>query len=64
MSQRIFLNEGEVAEMLGYSVQTMRNKRWLKTNRIPFYRDGRNIRYDRDDVIGYMKSKRVFPDKC
>ena len=62
MSDKLFLNEQQVARMLNLKVQTLRNRRF-KNRGLPFIRDGRTIRYDRDDVIGYMESKRVFPDK-
>lgn len=56
-----FLNEKEVASMLGLKASTLRVMRCVGAREghvppLPFIKVGRAVRYDRDTVIEYMKS--------
>ena len=53
-----YVNEEIVSEIIGWKVQTLRNHRHLGKG-IPYLKCGRSVRYDLDDVHGYIQSKRV-----
>ena len=53
-----WLNEKQVAEITGRAVQTLRNDR-AKRQGIPYYKDGRSVRYRADCVVSYMESRKV-----
>ena len=57
MEQR-FLGVEEVAELTGRAKGTLNNDRALRRG-IPFIRLHGQIRYDRDDVLEYLRSRRV-----
>jgi excisionase family DNA binding protein len=57
MSSEIkFLTIEDLAEMLQVTRTTIYN---LKKKGLPFIKLGRNIRFDRDEVIEWVKSNRV-----
>lgn len=53
-----WLNEKEVADLIGGSVCTLRNQR-CKGEGIPYYKIGRAVRYLFTDVIEYMESHKI-----
>jgi predicted DNA-binding transcriptional regulator AlpA len=53
-----YLTEKQVSEIIGISVKTLRNDRWLG-RRLPHSRFGRCVRYRLDDVVRYMESRKV-----
>ena len=53
-----WIKDTEVSEITGIARQTLINKRRKKEG-IPFYRDGRSVRYKLNDVLDYMERRRV-----
>ena len=56
-----FIDVGQVAEMLGLSVATIR--RWVLTGYIPYKKIGRAVRFSAAEVQDWAMGKRVSPDK-
>jgi excisionase family DNA binding protein len=56
-----YLTDREVAELLGCSIQRLRNDRHQGKG-LPFYRFGRSIRYAESEVVEYMRLHRVEPE--
>jgi predicted DNA-binding transcriptional regulator AlpA len=57
-----YLNEKEVAALIGFAVQSLRNWRFL--GREPGYiKMGRSVRYQLKDVLEWMESHRIEPRK-
>ena len=48
----------ELAKYLGITEKTVDR---LKVKDIPFYKVGRTIRFDRNDVLAYLESVKVEP---
>lgn len=55
-----YLTEKEVAAMTGLSLSNLRNSRFLGRG-LPYVKIGRSVRYNLDDVIEYMESRKVIP---
>jgi len=55
-SELKYLTIDQVAEMLQVTRMTIYN---LKQNGLPFIKMGKSIRFDKDDVIEWMNSKKV-----
>lgn len=53
-----YVTEKVVSQIMDWSLQTLRNHRHLNKG-IPYIKCGRSVRYDLDDVHGYMQSKRI-----
>jgi predicted DNA-binding transcriptional regulator AlpA len=53
VSERL-INEHEAAQLLGLSVATLRNWRFLGAGP-KYYKLGRAVRYDRDDLRAFAK---------
>ena len=53
-----YVGEKVVSKITGWGVQTLRNHRHIGKG-IPYLKCGRSVRYDLDDVHGYMQSKRI-----
>jgi hypothetical protein len=53
-----FTNEDETARLLGLRVKTLRNWRQTGTEDLPYYKLGRAVRYDLDEVVAWAKSRR------
>ncbi|MFZ7126962.1 MAG: helix-turn-helix transcriptional regulator [Desulfobacterales bacterium] len=61
MAQEIhlrYLKENEAAELTGFAVQTLRNKRHIGEGP-PYIKKGRAVRYPLQDLITWMESDRV-----
>jgi phage terminase Nu1 subunit (DNA packaging protein) len=56
------INEKVVAEITGLALQTLRNARYERKG-IPYIRLGGAIRYDLQDVMTYIKTHRIDPEK-
>ena len=52
------LNEKQVAEIIGLSVSTLRLNRH-KGIGIPYYKINRLVRYDPEDVLKFLESKKI-----
>ena len=55
-----FLKDEQAADLIGLSVQTLRNWRF-KREGPPYIRAGRSIRYSFQDLLGWMEGKRIDP---
>jgi predicted DNA-binding transcriptional regulator AlpA len=58
-----YLNERQVSEITGRALSTLRNERSKRTG-IPYYKVGRSVRYNFQDVIQFMESHKIIPEKC
>lgn len=54
----IYLTEKETSEVTRKALSTLRNDRHLRRG-IPYVKDGKAIRYNLADVIGYMESRKI-----
>jgi len=55
------VNEVEAARMLGLSVQTMRNQRFLRKG-CPYVKLGRSVRYLVADIYDHLMKNRIDPE--
>lgn len=53
-----YVDENKVSKITGRAVQTLRNDRFLKKG-IPYIKVGRSVRYDLQEVIDFMESRRI-----
>jgi hypothetical protein len=53
-----FVNEDQTARVLGLTVKTLRNWRQSGTENLAYYKLGRAVRYDLDEVVAWAKSRR------
>jgi hypothetical protein len=58
MTIRNLLDEKEAAEILGLSVQTLRNDRATK-RRIPYVKIGKSVRYKVEDIAAVIEAGRI-----
>ncbi|MBW1930969.1 MAG: helix-turn-helix domain-containing protein [Deltaproteobacteria bacterium] len=56
------VNEIDAARMLGLSVQTLRNYRYLRTGP-PYLKLGRAVRYLVEDLEKYLAARRIVPEE-
>jgi hypothetical protein len=56
-----WVKDSDVAKMLGYGIQTLRNHRARGVG-LPFSKVGRSIRYKLADVYDYMEKNKVTPE--
>jgi excisionase family DNA binding protein len=54
------LTTDEAAEFLGVSAGTLAVWRCLARYRLPFVKIGRNVRYDENDLLAWMESRKVI----
>jgi hypothetical protein len=52
-----FVNEDQTALVLGLTVKTLRNLHQTGTEDLPYYKLGRAVRYDPDEVVAWAKSR-------
>lgn len=57
-SEKMYLNEKQVAEMTGLSVVTLRNHRCQRRG-FPYAKVGRSVRYLKQTVIDYMAARTI-----
>jgi hypothetical protein len=53
-----FVDEDQTARVLGLAVKTLRNWRQSGTEDLPYYKLGRAVRYDLDEVVAWAKCRR------
>jgi hypothetical protein len=53
-----YIDEQEVARISGRALSTLRNERFNRRG-IPYYKVGRSVRYNLQDVIDFMEAHRV-----
>jgi len=53
-----YLNERQVSKITGRALSTLRNERSKKTG-ISYSKIGRSIRYNINDVIEFMESRKI-----
>jgi len=56
-----YITDREAAAILGYSVQSLRNWRWLRKGPSYIVR-GRSIRYSLQEIISWMEQGRISPE--
>ncbi len=59
----VWVDEKEVARILGVAVQTLRNRRFQGLEPC-FYKVGRSVRYKLSDVLSFMERHKVEPLRC
>jgi hypothetical protein len=62
VTNNIYLKEEEVSEITGLALSTLRNNRSKRCG-IPFIKIGRSIRYNFEDVVIFMESKRIITEE-
>lgn len=58
-----WLSERDVAAMTGISLSTLRKHRHFMMG-IPYSKVGRSVRYEEAEVVAFMRSKRIEPQKA
>ena len=53
-----YLTEKQVSEITNRALSTLRNDRFLSRG-IPYIKAGRSVRYNLEDVVNYMESRKV-----
>ena len=53
-----YLTEKQVREITGRALSTLRNERAQGVG-IPYLKIGRSVRYNLDDVVAFMESRRI-----
>lgn len=53
-----YLTEKETSELTRKALSTLRNDRHLRRG-IPYIKDGGSIRYNLNDVVHYMESRKI-----
>jgi excisionase family DNA binding protein len=59
MEHEMLLNAGQVAQMLGMSVATIR--KWVLTRYIPYRKVGRAVRFSAAEIQAWAQGKSVKP---
>ena len=62
MDNERYLTEKEVSELTRRAVQTLRNDRH-RSRGFPYVKIGRSVRYNLEDVLGYMEAKKIKPEE-
>jgi len=62
MKRKRYISEKEVNVITGRALQTLRNDRH-RCRGIPYVKMGRSVRYDLEDVVGYMEAKKIRPEE-
>jgi hypothetical protein len=58
MNNPKYLTEKETAELTRKALSTLRNDRHLRRG-IPYVKDRKAIRYNLNDVVSYMESRKI-----
>jgi len=56
-----YIGEKEVARITGRALPTLRNDRHRRRG-IPYVKMGRSVRYNLEDVIDYMESRKILTE--
>jgi len=62
LEQFRYLTEQEVFKLTGRGLQTLRNDRHLRRG-FPYIKIGRSVRYNLNDVIDFMESRKIKTDE-
>ena len=57
---QIFVNEKKAQKIRGCGLSTLRNERH-EGRGIPYYKDGRRVKYFLPDIYEYMKARKIIP---
>jgi len=57
-----YLDEVKASEITGRALPTLRNDRHHRRG-IPYIKMGRSVRYALADIIAYMESRKIVPEK-
>lgn len=57
-----YLTEKEVAPKLGIKIKTLQGWRYKKI-KLPYYKKGRNVYYELQDIEAYMEAGRIPVDR-
>lgn len=60
-TQEKYLTEKQVAEITNRAISTMRNDRFLNRG-IPYIKIGKSVRYNLQDVISFMESRKIITE--
>lgn len=58
MNNPKYLTEKETSELTRKALSTLRNDRHLRRG-MPYVKDGASIRYNLQDIINYMESRKI-----
>jgi len=58
MEETRYVNEKVVSNITGRALSSLRNDRHLRKG-IPYCRVGRSVRYDLQDVYGFMEKRKI-----
>lgn len=58
-----YVTENEVADLTSLSVQRLRNDRFQQKG-IPYVKIGRSVRYNLEDVVNFMESRKIQTSQC
>jgi hypothetical protein len=58
IAKQQYLTEKQVSEITGRALSTLRNERSKRVG-IPYIKIGRSVRYNFEDVIGFMERHRI-----
>ena len=53
-----YLTEAEVTKITGRALSTLRNDRF-NARGIPYYKIGRSVRYNLDEVVSFMEDHKI-----
>lgn len=56
--EKQYITEERVSAITGLALSTLRNDRLYK-RKIPYYKVGRSVRYNHDDVISFIESCKI-----
>ena len=56
--RRRLVSEKVYCEISGFELGKVRNERWRKKG-LPYYKIGRSVRYDEDEIYAYLQRCRV-----
>ncbi len=59
---KTFMGEKEISLRTSFKLQTLRNHRHLGKG-LPYLKVGRKILYDWDDVVEYLETKKIYPER-
>ena len=57
-----YLEEKEISRRTSFKLQTLRNWRHLRKG-FPYLKVGGKVLYDWDEVVAYLESKKIFPER-
>ncbi|MEI7637807.1 MAG: helix-turn-helix domain-containing protein [Syntrophus sp. (in: bacteria)] len=61
MSEKEYLNEKEVSQLIGRALSTLRNDRFNRRG-LPYHKYGKSVRYSKADILKILEKCRVNTD--